>query len=323
LFCCQWAMAVVGSEQYYADAHSEFQAMGCEGAAKQVLQEGMVAFPSSAMLSALLLGTTQQAAQQKVCSGPAEQMQADDAVSGSKAEAVVLPNAGDTPSYGSTAYWEKRFETEEHYEWITSYQNIKDKFAKACPEKSVRILNLGCGTSRICEEMYDDGYENIVNIDIVEAAVEKMRARNMSRSKMEWYTADVTNMSQFDTASFDVVLDKSTLDAVACCLKNLPVVQMMGEGSRMLKPGGVYVLITLNDTNPDFFKYPHLAYDIERLPLSGDFGEGFLLNHKFCICRKRPEAEFLLESKLPEMLQWAEKFDASEEWKKKKITSNA
>lgn len=30
----------------------------------------------------------------------------------------------------------------------------------------LEILNLGCGNSIICEDMYDEGYENIWNMDI-------------------------------------------------------------------------------------------------------------------------------------------------------------
>ena len=32
--------------------------------------------------------------------------------------------------------------------------------------KSDKILNVGAGNSRLSEEMYDEGYQNICNIDI-------------------------------------------------------------------------------------------------------------------------------------------------------------
>jgi len=36
------------------------------------------------------------------------------------------------------------------------------------------ILNVGCGNSKISEEMYNDGYENITNIDISAAVIKHM-----------------------------------------------------------------------------------------------------------------------------------------------------
>ena len=33
-------------------------------------------------------------------------------------------------------------------------------------KNALKILNLGCGNSIICEEMYDEGYLDIYNMDI-------------------------------------------------------------------------------------------------------------------------------------------------------------
>lgn len=35
-------------------------------------------------------------------------------------------------------------------------------------------MNVGCGVSRLAEEMYDDGYERIISCDISAAAVKLM-----------------------------------------------------------------------------------------------------------------------------------------------------
>lgn len=43
---------------------------------------------------------------------------------------------------------------------------ISDTILKSNKEKSqLRILNLGCGSSKLSEDMYDDGYQIIWNID--------------------------------------------------------------------------------------------------------------------------------------------------------------
>ena len=37
------------------------------------------------------------------------------------------------------------------------------------------ILNIGCGNSRMTEDMYYDGYETIMNIDMSRVVVEQMQ----------------------------------------------------------------------------------------------------------------------------------------------------
>ncbi len=45
-------------------------------------------------------------------------------------------------------------------------------------KNNLKILNLGCGNSIICEEMYDEGYLNIYNMDISSVCIETMNERN-------------------------------------------------------------------------------------------------------------------------------------------------
>ena len=48
-----------------------------------------------------------------------------------------------------------------------------------------KILNLGCGNAEFSEDMYDDGYFNIYNIDIAENVIEFMGNRNLHREQMK------------------------------------------------------------------------------------------------------------------------------------------
>lgn len=308
-------------EQYYASVHADFHAMGCEGAALEVLKQGLAVHPSSESLRAL--AHTAGIEVPEVPKADTQQQPFVPLPSLAKAFATQLPSpppasghaASDTPpAFAEKSYWDERFAKEEHYEWISDYSKLRQFIVKACPNKTDRILNLGCGTSRICEEMYDDGFINIVNVDISEVAVEKMRARNKQlRPTMEWHTADATDLALFSEGSIDAVLDKSTLDAISCDQQSLPLVKMLGEVTRVLKTGGVYCLVTLDPTNLDFLKMPHLAYDLDVYLLStpGFPGMGLLSNsnHRVCICRKRIEAEGQLLAKLPMMVEWATRFD--------------
>lgn len=47
---------------------------------------------------------------------------------------------------------------------------------------------------------------------------------------MQWITMDITDMSQFETGSFDLAIDKSTIDALLCGDDSfLKVAQMLKE----------------------------------------------------------------------------------------------
>ena len=73
-----------------------------------------------------------------------------------------------------------------------------------------------------------------------------MRERNVhERPLMEWRVMDVTNMNELENNSFDLAIDKSTIDALLCGDDSFVMVaKMMKETQRVLKTGGVYFAIS-------------------------------------------------------------------------------
>ena len=69
----------------------------------------------------------------------------------------------------------------------------------------------GAGLS---EEMYDDGFRNIHNVDISSVVIQAMQEKNARRDEMTWEVMDCTHMEPLKSSSFDVVIDKGTLDAI-------------------------------------------------------------------------------------------------------------
>lgn len=45
----------------------------------------------------------------------------------------------------------------------------------------MKVLELGCGNSQLCEELYKDGIVDITCIDLSSVAVEKMQTRLLSK----------------------------------------------------------------------------------------------------------------------------------------------
>ncbi|KAF0876922.1 MET13 protein, partial [Crocuta crocuta] len=111
-----------------------------------------------------------------------------------------------------------------------------------------QVLVIGCGNSELSEQLYDMGYQDIVNIDISEVVIKQMKERNAShRPQMSFLKMDMTQM-EFADASFQVVLDKGTLDAVLTDEEEKTLQQvdrMLAEVGRVLQVGGRYLCISL------------------------------------------------------------------------------
>ena len=45
----------------------------------------------------------------------------------------------------------------------------------------MKVLELGCGNSQLCDELYKDGIVDITCIDLSSVAVEKMQSRLLSK----------------------------------------------------------------------------------------------------------------------------------------------
>ena len=62
--------------------------------------------------------------------------------------------------------------------------------------------------------MYKDGFQNILNIDYSDVVIKNMRERHKHLIGMTWMVADAQDLTRLDPKSFDVVLEKGTLDAM-------------------------------------------------------------------------------------------------------------
>ncbi len=129
---------------------------------------------------------------------------------------------------------------------------------------------LGCGNAEISEDMYDAGFKDITNIDISSVVIQTMSERNSDKSGMVWQVGDVTNMPEFESNTFDVLIDKSTIDALLCAENSyVMTAKMLREAQRVLKVGGYYIAVSYG--NPE-----SRAFHLEREFLVWDRKE-FLL----------------------------------------------
>ncbi|KAJ3732090.1 S-adenosyl-L-methionine-dependent methyltransferase [Lentinula guzmanii] len=175
----------------------------------------------------------------------------------------ILPESND--EYGTKQYWNQRYAQEANgasFDWFKSYSEIADILRNLIPDKHSKILMLGCGNSKLSQDMYDDGYSNIVNTDYSTIVIEKMKERHEElRPEMEWHEMDVRDL-KFDDNSFDVAIDKGTMDAMMTVKGDIwnPPQQVVddctkevNEVIRTLRKGtGVFIYLTFGQ--PHFRK---------------------------------------------------------------------
>jgi ubiquinone/menaquinone biosynthesis C-methylase UbiE len=147
--------------------------------------------------------------------------------------------------YGKPEYWDERYTKDtDQFDWYQRYAGVKDILTKKLKTNHA-ILNIGCGNSRLSEEMYDDGYQNITNIDISQVVINQMIEKTKEKySNLKFKKMDVREL-ELPNESFDIVIDKGTLDAILCgdnAAQNAEL--MLKEVYRVLAPTGIYICIT-------------------------------------------------------------------------------
>ncbi|XP_076000712.1 EEF1A lysine methyltransferase 4 [Genypterus blacodes] len=170
--------------------------------------------------------------------------------------------------YKAADYWDERYKKEENYEWLGDFSKFRHLLEKHM-KKEDSILVLGCGNSGMSGEMYAAGYRSITNIDYSSVCIGAMSARHGDCPGMTWHQMDMRQLA-FPDGSFDVVLEKATLDSMLveekCPWTVSPqtagiIHRALKEISRVLKHGGRFLSITF--AQPFFRKrlYAHSEYN--------------------------------------------------------------
>ena len=124
--------------------------------------------------------------------------------------------------YKTVEYWEARYvssNSSSHHDWFRSYRDshqLREALERGIGpvSSSPRILVVGCGNSLLSQDLYEAGYSHIESVDFSPQCISLMREQNKARPTMRWSCMDVRHMDQLSASSFDVVVDKGTMDAL-------------------------------------------------------------------------------------------------------------
>ncbi|XP_014555362.1 hypothetical protein COCVIDRAFT_102477 [Bipolaris victoriae FI3] len=147
------------------------------------------------------------------------------------------------PSFGSQAYWDERFTSNmDPFDWLEEPNALDPYLVDALDSSRAgkpEILHIGCGTSLLSLHLrsHVDRPGQIHNLDYSDVAIQIGKAREeeiyqyQSQQKgniqgvhapcMRWDVVDLLDYKSLlracSRASYSVVVDKSTSDAIACC----------------------------------------------------------------------------------------------------------
>ena len=190
-------------------------------------------------------------------------------------------------NYSIKNYWEQRYyyANGNTFDWIEDYSNIRNLIEHLKIPKTSIILNVGCGNSEFSEKMYDDGYTNNYNIDISIEAIKLMKKRNEGkRPKLTFIQMNAKKM----------YYGNNLLDTILCGENaEIEASKLTKEVTRVLKPNGIYFLISLGSPKERLkhLQWDYLDFDIEAYDIKNFYEDIQKKTHYIYVCKKQKDAD--------------------------------
>lgn len=165
----------------------------------------------------------------------------------------ILPK--DTKEFSDPAYWKEFFaKRKSPFEWYGDWEQVGEVIERYL-RPADRILQIGCGNSTLADKLWDCGFRQVTSIDTDAGVIRDQSARNAKhRPELQFLVADATKMP-FESSSYNVLLDKGTLDALYPTTSNVDseshksqmstVFGMFAEVDRILATSGRYIIVSL------------------------------------------------------------------------------
>ena len=170
--------------------------------------------------------------------------------------------------FDKQSYWHQRFQDETFFDWLQpskDFVSIIQPILDTLDPRTARILQVGSGTSDLANHLRARGFTNVTNTDFEPLAVH--RGRDLEQEafgdvKMQYRVADATQLGSYSHGGkYDLVLDKSTCDAIACA-GDEALLRMARGVKDCLAEGGAWISLSFSDWR---FDSSNLPFNVEVL----------------------------------------------------------
>ncbi|KAG9396049.1 Methyltransferase domain [Carpediemonas membranifera] len=201
--------------------------------------------------------------------------------------------------HSKKAYWDDRFSKMKNTadEWLLSAEDAYELVHPFFRPES-EILDLGCGLSALARLLFDKGFHNLTCIDFSHTAVTKAANRAEGRT-VEHSVMDTTHL-YYPSETFDVVIDKGTLDSVLCGSDSfVRASATLQEVYRVLKPNGFFISISQAppEQRMNHLSTVHLPWEVRHKEVKAQPGPDVVVRstklHVYLCTRPGPRSESL------------------------------
>jgi 2-polyprenyl-3-methyl-5-hydroxy-6-metoxy-1,4-benzoquinol methylase len=147
-------------------------------------------------------------------------------------------------------HWEHVYATKNPTEvsWYRPHLDVSLRLiAKANPDPSARIVDVGGGESTLADDLLQSGYRNVTVLDLSETAIRVAKQRlGTVAARITWLHADVTTYS-FAPRSFDIWHDRAVFHFLTEQRDRAAYVRQVAHA---VKPGGHVIVGTFGPEGP-------------------------------------------------------------------------
>jgi SAM-dependent methyltransferase len=173
------------------------------------------------------------------------------------------------PEYGEKSYWDNFYgRKKEPFEWLGDFSLFSNFIRHNARAPVNDILIPGCGNSKLphdVQELFPES--SVLAVDYSETLIEEMSKKYTKKWKnVSFMCGDCLSLDQVPDRSFDLIVDKSTLDAICCrdastCSVSSYVdyhpdgVKYLLEMGRLIRPNGTLIIISYSSNRIDEIKH--------------------------------------------------------------------
>lgn len=189
-------------------------------------------------------------------------------------------------SIGDRGYWDKWYANEtvgdtvlQEFDYYAPFKSFYSTIRTGIREmKEHNVLIVGVGRSDIIDVLYEDGFRNIVAVDVSPMIIARMQQKYQSFSGVEFVCLDIRKMGLFVDKMFALVIDKACIDALFCEIDFIESVgAALSEIERVMHDDGMFLSVS-HASPPSRLPYlRNMKWSIQLPILPLGCGEGLTL----------------------------------------------